>query len=76
MPKRIVQLNPEVIARRVARLMKLLALLTRPFVRLLSVSTDAILRLLDNKSVGHAGVIEEDIHALLQEGSDSDAIEQ
>ena len=75
-PKRIGQFNPEGIARRVARPMELLALLTRPFVRLLSVSTDAILRLLDNKSVGHAGVIEEDIYALLQEGSDSGVIEQ
>ena len=49
-PKRIGQFNPEGIARLVARPMKLLALLTRPFVRLLSVSTDAILRLLGSSA--------------------------
>lgn len=50
-PKRIGQFNPEDIVRRVARPMNLLALLARPFERLLSLSTDAILRLLDRKSV-------------------------
>ena len=75
-PKRIGQFNPEGIARRVARPMRLLALLTRPFVRLLSVSTDAILRLLGKQPSSQADIIEEEIHALLQEGSESGAIEQ
>ena len=75
-PKRIGQFNPEGIARRVARPMDLLALLARPFVRLLSVSTDAILRLLGKQQSSQQGVIEEEIHALLQEGSDTGAIEQ
>ncbi len=74
-PKRIGQLNPEGIARRVARPMNLLALLVRPFVRLLSVSTDAILRLLGTQPSSQLDVIEEEIHALLQEGSDSGVIE-
>ncbi len=75
-PKRIGLLNPEGIACRVARPMNLLALLARPFVRLLSVSTDAILRLLGRQQSSQQGVIEEEIHALLQEGSDSGVIEQ
>lgn len=75
-PKRIGLLNPEGIACRVARPMNLLALLARPFVRLLSVSTDAILRLLGKQSSSQQGVIEEEIHALLQEGSESGVIEQ
>ncbi|MDP1529230.1 MAG: hemolysin family protein [Rhodoferax sp.] len=75
-PKRIGQIDPERIARRVARPMNLLALLARPFVRLLSVSTDAILRLLGKQQSSQQGVIEEEIHALLQEGSESGAIEQ
>ncbi len=75
-PKRIGQFNPEDIARRVARPMNLLALLARPFVRLLSVSTDAILRLLGKQQSSQADVIEEEIHALLQEGSESGVIEQ
>jgi len=74
-PKRIGLLDPERIACRVARPMDLLALLARPFVRLLSVSTDAILRLLGRQQSSQQGVIEEEIHALLQEGSESGAIE-
>lgn len=74
-PKRIGQFNPEGIARRVARPMNLLALLARPFVHLLSLSTNAILRLLGNQPSSQAGVIEEEIHALLQEGSESGVIE-
>ena len=75
-PKRIGQFNPEDIARRVARPMYLLALMARPFVRLLAGSTDAILRLLGKQPSSQAGVIEEEIHALLEEGSESGAIEQ
>ncbi|HRK79631.1 MAG TPA: hemolysin family protein [Thiobacillus sp.] len=75
-PKRIGQFNPEGIARRVARPMHLLAILARPFVRLLAGSTDAILRLLGKQPSSQDGVIEEEIHALLEEGSESGAIEQ
>ena len=48
-PKRIAQFNPEGIARLVARPMQFLALLTRPFVRLLSISTDTLLRLMGQR---------------------------
>ena len=75
-PKRIGQFNPEGIALRVARPMNWLAILARPFVRLLSGSTDAILRLLGKQPSSQEGVIEEEIHALLEEGSETGAIEQ
>lgn len=75
-PKRIGQFNPEQIARRVARPMNMLALVARPFVRLLSISTDAILHLLGRQPSSQADVIEEEIHALLQEGSESGVFEQ
>jgi putative hemolysin len=75
-PKRIGQLDPERIACRLARPMQWLATLTQPFVRLLSVSTDAVLRLLRVHPSARKGIIEEEIHALLEEGSDSGAIEQ
>jgi putative hemolysin len=74
-PKRIGQLDPERIACRMARPMNLLALLARPFVRLLSLSTDALLRLLHTRPADQQDIIEEEIHALLQEGSDSGVIE-
>ncbi|ODU10326.1 MAG: hypothetical protein ABS91_02995 [Thiobacillus sp. SCN 64-35] len=75
-PKRIGQFNPEGIARRIARPMSWLALLARPFVRLLAASTNAILRLIGKQAAEQSDVIEEEIHALLEEGSESGAIEQ
>jgi putative hemolysin len=75
-PKRIAQLDPERIACRLARPMQLLALLARPFVHLLSLSTDGLLHLLHMRPSTRQHIIEEEIHALLEEGSDSGAIEQ
>lgn len=75
-PKRLAQLDAEGIARRMARPIALLALLSRPFVYLLSVSTDGILRLLGKAAAGSARLTEEDIHAMLAEGSRAGVIAQ
>ncbi|WP_342245006.1 hemolysin family protein [Pseudomonas sp. OTU5201] len=75
-PKRIGQLNPEAIARMVARPMVTLSFLTRPFVLLLSWSTHTILRIMGVRQVNNSGVTEEEIHAMLEEGSESGVIEQ
>jgi putative hemolysin len=75
-PKRIGQFNPEGIARLVARPMQFLSLFTRPFVRLLSFSTDTILRLLGQKQQPGQSVTEEEIHAMIDEGSEAGVIEQ
>lgn len=75
-PKRIGQLNPEPIARLVARPMNWLAALTKPFVRLLTVSTEVVLRALSVRTDQTNTVTQEEIHALLAEGSESGAIEQ
>ncbi len=75
-PKRIGQFNPEGIARLVARPMNLLSVVTRPFVRLLTFSTDAILRLMGQREQPSQTVTEEEIHAMLQEGSDAGVIEE
>ncbi|MCX9156383.1 hemolysin family protein [Niveibacterium sp. 24ML] len=74
-PKRIGQSNPELIARIVARPMEGLALVTRPFVRLLTFSTDALLRLVGIKRNGGPALTEEEIHLMLEEGSESGVIE-
>jgi putative hemolysin len=76
LPKRIGQINPEPIARLVARPMQFLALVARPFVVLLSVSTHTLLRLLGIRQTGPSGVTEEEIHAMLEEGSETGVIEQ
>ena len=75
-PKRIGQIDPEPIARLVARPMQVLALLTRPFVLLLSLSTHGLLRLLGVRQDGQSRVTEEEIHAMLEEGSEAGIIEQ
>ncbi|BAU75782.1 hemolysin family protein [Metapseudomonas furukawaii] len=75
-PKRIGQLNPETIARLVARPMVTLSFLTRPFVVLLSWSTHTILRILGVRQSASSGVTEEEIHAMLEEGSEAGVIEQ
>jgi len=74
-PKRIGQLNPESIARLVARPMTTLAAATRPFVRLLTFSTEFILKLLGANRKGEPHVTEEEIEAMLAEGSDAGVIE-
>lgn len=74
-PKRIGQSRPEAIARLVARPVHWLALLTRPFVYLLSLSTEGILRLLGVQTDSEPAVTEDEIHAMLAEGITSGVIE-
>jgi len=75
-PKRLGQINPEGIARLVARPMNVLATVAHPFVLLLSWSTVTILRLLGQANLGAPRVTEDEIHALLQEGSEAGVIER
>jgi putative hemolysin len=75
-PKRLGQIDPEGIARRVARPMDVLATAAHPFVLLLSWSTATILRLLGHANLGAPRVTEDEIHALLQEGSEAGVIER
>lgn len=75
-PKRIGQFHPETIARIAARPMQILSGIARPFVRLLAFSTDALLRLLGQRERPAQAVTEEEIHALLDEGSEAGVIEE
>ncbi|MBB5203637.1 putative hemolysin [Inhella inkyongensis] len=75
-PKRLGQLYPELIARRVAPPMDLISALTRPFVRLLSFCTEATLRMLGLKDMGQRSVTTEEIAASLEEGLDAGVIEE
>lgn len=74
-PKRLGQSNPEAIARLVARPIHWLAQFTRPFVFLLTWSTQGVLRLLGVRETADQAVTEDEIHAVLAEGTDSGAIE-
>ena len=75
-PKRLAQFHPEAIARAVARPIDVLALLTRPFVALLAVSTNSLLRLMGKHQQAAPSVTEEEIHAMLDEGSEAGVIER
>jgi len=75
-PKRLGQLAPEAIARVVSRPISWLATASTPLVRLLSGSTRLMLRMLGAQSARGPAVTEEEIHALLVEGSEAGVIEQ
>ena len=75
-PKRIGQLTPEKIARLVARPIRGLATIAHPFVRLLSASTEVLLRLLGARTTADTAVTEEEIHAMIEEGSESGVIDE
>lgn len=75
-PKRIAQLHPESVARWVSRPMNWVAIGAKPFVKLLSFSTQAMLKVLRIDSTGGRSVTEEEIVASLEEGVESGVIEE
>nr|WP_116603710.1 hemolysin family protein [uncultured Albidiferax sp.] len=75
-PKRIGQLYPELVARYVSRPMTWVATGAKPFVRLLSISTHAVLKLLRIDNAAGRSVTEEEIVASLEEGVDAGVIEE
>ena len=74
-PKRLGQVNPEGIACRVAGPLRWLSLIMSPFVKLLSASTEGLLKLCGQSGKEEASVTEEEIHAMIEEGSESGVIE-
>ena len=74
-PKRFGLMYPEAVARRVARPMEWLSLITRPFVKLLSWFTEGTLALFGVRGSPDRSVTEEEIAASLEEGLDAGVIE-
>ena len=75
-PKRIGQLYPEPVARWMARPMHWLAIAAKPFVKLLSATTQAVLTLLRIPTDVTRAMTEEEIRHNLEEGVDAGVIEQ
>lgn len=75
-PKRIGQLYPETVARLVSRPMMWVASIAKPFVKLLSLSTQGVLKLLRIDNAAGRAVTEEEIAASLEEGVDAGLIEE
>lgn len=68
-PKRMAMTNAEVIAGLVARPMSVLSSAGSPLVSLLTLSTEAVLRLLGVRASDNQAVTEDDVRALLAEGT-------
>lgn len=68
-PKRLALQNPERVAARVARPMRLLSAIARPAVALLTASTELVLRVLGVRPVAETPTSEEEITILLQQST-------
>jgi putative hemolysin len=75
-PKRLGQMSAESVARRVARPIGWMAAAAKPFVRLLSVSTDVLLQLVGVRNTTANAITEEEIHQLIKEGTESGVIDE
>ena len=75
-PKRIGQMSPEAIARVISRPLKWLSIITKPFVKLLSGSTHAMISAMGLKEPDDSQMVEEEIHSLLLEGHHAGVIEK
>jgi putative hemolysin len=75
-PKRIALSNPELIASKVARSMSLLARLSRPVVRLLSASTNAVMWALRIPPASDTPVSEEELKILFRQGAAAGVFEK
>jgi putative hemolysin len=69
-PKRLALSHPEAVASFIARPMEMLATVGRPLVKLLSVSTDTIVRLLGVRKTDGSGVSNDEIRLLLRQGTE------
>nr|MBN1228365.1 HlyC/CorC family transporter [Anaerolineae bacterium] len=68
-PKRLALNNAEGIASRIARPMQVLAKLAAPAVRLLTISTEAVVRLVGAKPSPEPPITEEEINILMEQGA-------
>jgi putative hemolysin len=68
-PKRVALLHAEALAVRVAPIMRWFAIIMAPLVWLLRVSVNAVLKLLPMSSAPQAAVTEDDVRALVAEGT-------
>jgi putative hemolysin len=75
-PKRIGLTMPEKISRTLAIPMNGLSKLTSPFIWLLTITSDLLIRLLRIKATSESRITEEEIKAIIQEGTEEGAIEE
>lgn len=76
LPKRIGLNYPETIAKGMAVPMKIISQLTAPFIWLLTISTDALLKLFNIKPTADGKVTEDEIKAIIKEGTEGGEIQE
>jgi putative hemolysin len=76
LPKRIGLNHPEAIAKAVAVPMKMVSIVTAPFIWLLTSTSDAILKVLNIKPTADGKVTEEEIKAIIKEGTEGGEVQE
>lgn len=76
LPKRIGLNYPETIAKSVAVPMKIMSIVTAPFIWLLTTSTDFILKIFKIKPTADGKVTEEEIKAIIKEGTEVGEVQE
>lgn len=76
LPKRIGLNHPEAIAKAVALPMKMVSIITAPFIWLLTHSTDFLLDILQIKPTADGKVTEEEIKAIIKEGTEGGEVQE
>jgi putative hemolysin len=76
LPKRIGLNYPEAIAKAVAMPMKIVSTITMPFIWLLTSSTDFLLKMLQIKPTADGKVTEEEIKAIIKEGTEVGEVQE
>lgn len=75
-PKRIGLTNPEGIAKTMARPMLIISKLSAPFVWLLTITSDLLIKVLRIKPSADGKVTEEEIKAIIQEGTEGGEVQE
>ncbi len=76
LPKRIGLNHPEAIAKAVAIPMKMISIATAPFIWLLTISTEFLLKILMIKPSADGKVTEEEIKAIIKEGTEGGEVQE
>jgi putative hemolysin len=76
LPKRIGLNYPEAIAKGVAIPMKMVSIITMPFIWLLTISTEGIMKVLKIKPTADGKVTEEEIKAIIKESTESGEVQE
>jgi putative hemolysin len=76
LPKRIGLNHPEGIAKAVAIPMKMMSTVTAPFIWLLTITTEFLLKVLQIKPTADGKVTEEEIKAIIKEGTDHGEVQE